>query len=229
MKILALEFSSPQRSVAVLASSNETAAAGSTLDHYPRVAEAVETGSGSTEPLGMIESVLREAQLEREQIECLALGLGPGSYTGIRAAIALAQGWQLIRPVKLLGVSSADTIAAQAQADGLVAMVGVVIDAQRNEFYLATYELHSTGWRQRQPLRLASQEEVRACEQSGQLLIGPEVTKWFPAGRIVFPRAATLSRLASVRTDFVPGEKLEPIYLRETKFVKAAPARKLPG
>ncbi len=45
---------------------------------------------------------------------------------------------------------------------------------------------------------------------------------------MVFPRAATLGQLAAGRADFVSGEKLEPIYLRETKFVKAPPPRVLP-
>ena len=48
----------------------------------------------------------------REAIEAIAVGLGPGSYTGIRAAIALAQGWQLAREVKTLGVSSVAAMAA---------------------------------------------------------------------------------------------------------------------
>jgi hypothetical protein len=55
------------------------------------------------------------------------------------------------------------------------------------------------------------------------------VTNWFPEGRLVFPRATMLGQLASGRSDFVAGEKLEPIYLRETKFVKAPPPRKLPA
>jgi len=41
--------------------------------------------------------------------------------------------------------------------------------------------------------------------------------------------AATLAQLASGRTNFVAGERLEPIYLRETKFVKAPPPRVLPA
>jgi len=93
--------------------------------------EAIEAGTRSTKALGLVEEALRQAQLEREQIECLAVGLGPGSYTGIRMAIALAQGWQLARPVKLLGISSADCVAAQARAEGVVGHVQVVIDAQR--------------------------------------------------------------------------------------------------
>jgi hypothetical protein len=54
------------------------------------------------------------------------------------------------------------------------------------------------------------------------------VVKGFPGSRLVFPRAATLASLASERKDFIPGEKMEPIYLRETKFVKAPPPRKIP-
>ena len=87
--------------------------------------------------------MLREAGLEREQIEVIAVGLGPGSYTGIRVAISIAQGWQLARGVKLLGVSSAECLAAQAQAEKIFGRVNVVIDAQRNEFYLAAYEISS--------------------------------------------------------------------------------------
>jgi tRNA threonylcarbamoyl adenosine modification protein YeaZ len=214
MKILALEFSSPQRSVAVLSAD----ARGGVL----AASEVVEAAPGNTmKPLGMIESALKEAGLEREQIECLAVGLGPGSYNGIRVAIALAQGWQLASGVKLLGVSSAECVAAQAQADGLVGKLSVVIDAQRGEFYLAGYELDADGRRETSPLRLTSRDEVQARERAGELLIGPEVVRWFPNGRVVFPRAAMLDQLAQGREDFTSGEKLEPLYLRETQFVKA--------
>ena len=221
MMILALEFSSPLRSVAVLRS---RAAA----SHPDVLAEVIETGPGATHPFEMIEGALQRAGIEREEIAVLALGLGPGSYNGIRAAIAVAQGWQLARGTKLIGLSSAQTIAAQAHADGLQGRCGVVIDAQRNEFYLAEYELHRQGWRELLPLRLVSLAELRLHTAQSELLIGPEVMRWFPAGKTVSPRAATLAGLALGRTDFVPGEKLEPIYLRETKFVKAPKPRTIP-
>ena len=217
MKILALEFSSPQRSVAV-----------SRARHGAQVAEAVETGGRETKAFGLIESALQQAQLEREQIECLAVGLGPGSYNGIRAAIALAQGWQLAREIKLLGISSAECLAAEAQAQGLTGLVTVVIDAQRTEFYLSDYEITARECRELKPLRLGSLADVQAREGEGHSILGPEVNQWFPAGRVIFPRAAMLARLAALRTDFVNGDKLIPIYLRETQFVKAPPPRKLP-
>ena len=192
--------------------------------------EAIETGARATDALGLVEGALRQAQLDRGQVECLVVGLGPGSYTGIRLAIALAQGWQLAAPVKLLGISSAECLAAQAQAEGIVGRVGIVIDAQRNEFCLAAYDVGPQARREIEPLRLATFAEVQACQQAGALLIGPEVTKWFPGGRLLFPRAATLGHLARDRADFVAGERLEPIYLRETRFVKAPlPRRLAPG
>lgn len=211
MKILALEFSPPQRSVAV-------------VDGLASF-EVVEAAARHTDALGMIGKVLLAAQLEREQIGCLAVGLGPGSYHGIRAAIALAQGWQLANGVKLIGVTSAEAVAAQAQTQGFVGTASVVIDAQRNEFYVARYEISPDGHRELVPLRIATLAEVQAIEATGEALLGPEVTRWLPSGKIIFPHATTLGKLAAHRSDFVTGEKLEPIYLRETAFVKAPPQR----
>jgi len=223
MKILALEFSSPQRSVAIV-----QAVAAGPPNAAPSVSEVIETGGRATKAIGMIEEALREAQLEREQIDCVAVGLGPGSYSGIRAGIAFAQGWQLACDVTLLGISSVECIAEQARADGLAGTVNVVVDAQRNEFYFGQYALGEKGWTELKPLRLATLAEMQQIERAGETLIGPEVTRWFPGGRVVFPRAAVLGQLALGRSNFVAGEKLEPIYLRETTFVKAPPPRIIP-
>jgi tRNA threonylcarbamoyl adenosine modification protein YeaZ len=203
MTILALEFSSERRSVAL-------ARGGAVL------AEAAEQTSGrGTNAFGLIEKVLADANISREEIEVVAVGLGPGSYTGIRAAIAMAQGWQLARGVKLLGVSSAEAIAAQAQTQNIFGRVNVVIDAQRGEFYAATWEISTAERRGISPLKIASEEEVEWLKSAGEICLGSEQS------RQIFPLAAQVAKLASGRSDFVSGEKLEPIYLRETSFVKA--------
>jgi tRNA threonylcarbamoyladenosine biosynthesis protein TsaB len=211
MTILALEFSSPQRSVAVARDAIV-------------LAEAAESGGArNTKAFGMIETVLAEAKIQRDEIEAVAVGLGPGSYTGIRAAISLAQGWQLARDVKLLGVSSAECLAATVLTEKIFGLVNVVIDAQRNEFYLAAHEISDAGWKEIEPLRILTFAEIQARADAGEMLIGPEVTRWFSSGRMIIPRAATLAKLAADRNDFVAGEKLEPVYLRVTNFVKAPP------
>jgi len=213
MTILGVEFSSPQRSVA--------------LRRGELLAEAREMGGRQTAALGMIGQVLAETATPRAEVDTLVVGIGPGSYTGMRAAIALAQGWQLANGVKLLGVSSVEAIIAAAHAAGLTGRVSVVIDAQRAEFYLATYELAATGWTEVEPLHLVPLAEVQARSVAGALLVGPEITRWLPDGRLIYPSAATLTQLAAQRTAFVAGEKLEPIYLRETTFVKAPPSRNI--
>jgi tRNA threonylcarbamoyladenosine biosynthesis protein TsaB len=212
MTILALEFSSPQRSVAI-------ARDGILL------AEASEFGGRNTTAFGMIEKILAEAKIEREEIEVIAVGLGPGSYTGIRAAIALAQGWQLAREIKLLGVSSVAAIAAQVRAEKIFGRVNVVIDAQRDEFYLATWQISANGCAEIEPLKIVPPAEIKSRAAANEILTGPEVTRWFPGGINLFPCAAMLAKLAAGRNDFLPGEKLEPVYLRETSFVKAPASR----
>jgi len=209
MTILALEFSSEQRGVAL-------ARAGIVLS------EAVESGGYRvTNAFGLTEKVLADAKVSRAEIEAIVVGLGPGSYTGIRAAIALAQGWQLARGVKLLGVSSADCLAAQAQAAMIFGRVNVVIDAQRGEFYLAGWEISARERREILPLKIVAAADIEARQAAGEICLGPG------AERILFPTAAMAARLAAGRVDFVAGEKLEPIYLRETTFVKAPTAARI--
>jgi tRNA threonylcarbamoyladenosine biosynthesis protein TsaB len=232
MKILAVEFSSAQRSTAVwddganaapvlLGSARET--------QLPRLSNAKckmqNAKFASPRGVGLAEEALAEARCGREEIGALAVGLGPGSYNGIRGAIALAQGWQLGRGIGLLGVSSVECLAAQARAEGLRGAAYIIIDAQRSEFYLARYQIADTGCRETEPLRLASGKEIQALAAGGQTLLGPDIARWFAGAKDLYPSAAMLGRLACGRRDFVPGETLEPIYLRETAFKKAPPPR----
>ena len=208
MTILALEFSSSRRSVAL---AHETG---------PVLAEAVEsTGGRGTNALGLIDQALAAARLSRQAIDVLAVGLGPGSYTGIRAALAVAQGWQLARNVKTLGISSTESLAAQAQAEGLHGHVHLVMDAQRGEYYLARWEISDTERRSLSPLAIVPAAELAAREAVGEICAGPD------RKRALFPSAAMLAVLAQTRCDFVSAETLTPIYLRETMFVKAPASR----
>ncbi|NBV22590.1 MAG: tRNA (adenosine(37)-N6)-threonylcarbamoyltransferase complex dimerization subunit type 1 TsaB [Proteobacteria bacterium] len=211
MKILALEFSSQRRGVAIVEG-----------DRVLGLAEAEGLTPG---PFALIEAALREAGLEREQIEGIVAGLGPGSYTGVRSAIATAQGWQLALGVKLLGVSSAEVLAATARATGLRGRVAVVIDALRGEFYSASYEVTADGCRETNPLRLLTLTALEALIATGEQPVCPDAKCTFAGVTRLLPSAAEVGRLAATRSDFQPGEKLEPIYLRETTFVKAPPPR----
>ena len=206
MTILALEFSAAERSVAL-------ARNGVVL------ATAAETGARATNAFALIKQVLAEAEVAREEIDVLAVGLGPGSYTGIRVAVAVAQGWQLARAVKLIGVDAITTLAAQAQEQEIFGRVHIVIDAQRGESYLATWEISPATRREIRPLKIVPAAELQNL--AGERFIGPDAPP--PGGKIIYPAAAMVARLAHERTGYVAGEQLLPVYLRESTFVKWVP------
>jgi len=201
MKILALEFSSPVRSVAVGGDVTKRGC-------------AEESGSRETKPLALIDAALTQAKISREEIECIAVGLGPGSYAGIRIAIAIAQGWQLARGVKLLGTGSANCVAAQLHARGDRGILNVVIDAQRGELFAARYELGS-AWKKISDFALLTAEEQARRVKAGELMARPDMDER------AAPNAEMLASLAAQHTNFVTASQLEPIYLRKAEFVKA--------
>lgn len=205
MMILALEFSSSRRSVA-LARDSEV------------LTEVIqESDDHATKAFGMINKVLMSAKIAREEVNLIAVGLGPGSYTGIRAAIAIAQGWQVARGVKVTGISSAECLAVQAQTENIHGTVNVIIDAQRREFYLARWEISAAERHEFSPLTIVPATEIEA--RAGEMNVGPQ------ADKIMFPAAATVASLAAARGPYSAGGTLAPIYLRETTFVKAPSPR----
>lgn len=222
MRILALEFSSDARSVAVLG----PGPAGPAV-----LGQAAQAAGRHTRAFALIEQALREARLEREDIDLIAVGIGPGSYTGIRLAIATAQGWQLARPVRVLGVGSLDVLAAQAHAAGRRGPATFLLDAQRGEFYAACLDLREEGPHPARPLWLAGAGEASALASApGTLVVEPTLHARFPGAHVLCPDAAVLARLAAARGPggAVPAEQLEPVYLRPDTFVKAPPPRLVP-
>ena len=208
MKILAIEFSSDHRSVAV-------------LDGAQLLAEQTVTEGRDIAAVALIESALGQAAVGRTEIDCIAVGIGPGSYTGIRAAIALTQGWQLALGVKVLGVDSLEALAKGEQAAGRRGEITLAVDAQRREVYLTKFELNKEGIRNTEPTRLAKRSEYESLLAAGSAVIGPTAGNGFPAAEYV-------GRLAAGRSDFVEASTLEPVYLRQLDFVKASPLHEIP-
>ena len=207
MKILALEFSTSQRAVAV-------------SDGAKSIARAV-TDDQKTSPLLLIDEVLRKGRIDRTEINVIALGIGPGSYTGIRSAIAVAQGWQLAKSVKLRPVSSAEVLAATARGEGHRGETHLIMDAQRHEHYHTTWNLTETEQTETKPLSIIGVAEAFELESFGPDQPGMRYCK------PLHPCAVQLANLAAAQNSYVPGFAIEPIYLRQTEFVKAPPPRKL--
>jgi tRNA threonylcarbamoyl adenosine modification protein YeaZ len=221
MRILGLEFSTPLRSVALVEKCGESGPICR--------AEIQEGGDQGRSGLVLVDEVLQKAGVERETVDCIAIGLGPGSYTGIRSAIALGHGWNSASQVVIRGISSVEGLMAQAQAQGEYGLVHVVLDALRQEYYVASYHADINGYEEVEPLRLISQEAINLLETKEASILGPAVSKWFNKARVAFPMAAWIAQLACRRIDACPqSNTIEPIYLRKTEFVKAPPLRKLP-
>ncbi len=92
--------------------------------------------------LGMVEALLEEAHLGLEQIEGIAYGEGPGSFTGLRIAAGVTQGLALARGVGVVGVGTLLALAQECGADKVVAC----IDAHMGEVYHAAYARTGSGW-----------------------------------------------------------------------------------
>jgi tRNA threonylcarbamoyl adenosine modification protein YeaZ len=89
----------------------------------------------------LIDGVLREAGVSRKALTALAVGTGPGPFTGLRVGLVTARTLALVLDVPAYGVCSLDAIALEA-AEGLGRTSDLVVatDARRKEVYLASYD-----------------------------------------------------------------------------------------
>jgi tRNA threonylcarbamoyladenosine biosynthesis protein TsaB len=106
--------------------------------------------------LGMVEGVLAEARLELGQIEGIAYGEGPGSFTGLRIAAGVTQGLALARGLGVVGVGSLLTLAEDSASERVIAC----IDAHMGEVYHAAYRRAGSGWTEVSPPGLYKPEAV---------------------------------------------------------------------
>lgn len=88
----------------------------------------------------MVEQVLQAAKWQATDIECLAVGRGPGSYTGLRIGITFAKIWASSCPIPLETFSSLELMAASVNAQETSAWIIPVIDARRLSAYTAAYQ-----------------------------------------------------------------------------------------
>ncbi|WP_421567622.1 tRNA (adenosine(37)-N6)-threonylcarbamoyltransferase complex dimerization subunit type 1 TsaB [Stenotrophomonas sp. PD6] len=173
------------------------------------------------------EALLAEAGLARSQLDAIALGRGPGAFTGVRLAIAIAQGIALALDRPLIPVSTLQVLALRAPANATQVLSS--IDARMGEVYVAR-QLRVEGQWQLQG------EEVVCAPEAVEL---PDGSRWFGVGtgfgaaegllatRLAdrldgvdaqaLPRASDVLALAVPmfeRGEVMAPERVEPAYLR---------------
>ena len=173
------------------------------------------------------EELLAEAGLARSQLDAIALGRGPGAFTGVRLAIAIAQGIALALDRPLIPVSTLQVLALRAPAEATHVLSS--IDARMGEVYAARHVCVDGQWQ-------LQGEEVVCAPEAVEL---PDGSRWFGVGtgfgaaegvlatRLVdqldgvdaqaLPRASDLLALAVPmfeRGEAMAPELVEPAYLR---------------
>ncbi|WP_371481062.1 tRNA (adenosine(37)-N6)-threonylcarbamoyltransferase complex dimerization subunit type 1 TsaB [Kitasatospora sp. NBC_00315] len=90
--------------------------------------------------LPAVDRVLREAGVDKHRLTGIAVGVGPGPYTGLRVGLVTAAALGDALGIPVHGVCTLDAIAHQARAEGLTGPFTVATDARRKEVYWASYD-----------------------------------------------------------------------------------------
>ncbi len=113
------------------------------LWHQARLIELQAPGgaAASEHVLPLVGQVLAQAQWSLGQLQALAFGAGPGSFTGVRTAASVVQGLAVAAGLPVVPVG---TLLALALQQGRAGRVAVAIDARMQEVYYAVYDIQQT-------------------------------------------------------------------------------------
>src|ERR1700704_2416591 len=118
--------------------------------------------------LDMVDQVLVEAQLELAQIQGIAYGAGPGSFTGLRIAAGVTQGLALAHGLGVIGIGTLLALAEETAGEQIIAC----LDAHRDEVYHAAYRRAGAGWEEVSAPGLYKPEAVPLASGRGWLGCG---------------------------------------------------------
>ncbi|MBL7560118.1 tRNA (adenosine(37)-N6)-threonylcarbamoyltransferase complex dimerization subunit type 1 TsaB [Olleya sp. YSTF-M6] len=88
-----------------------------------------------------IEEALKEAKINSEQLQAIAVSKGPGSYTGLRIGVSAAKGLAYALNIPLISVSTLQALAKQVEADS--GLIVPMLDARRLEVYSAIFDINN--------------------------------------------------------------------------------------
>lgn len=229
-KILAVDTATENCSVALMVGNDVI----SRCEYAPR--------EHTTKILPMVDTVLAEGGLKLNQLDALAFGRGPGSFTGVRIGIGIAQGLAFGADLPMLGVS---TLAAMAQGSYRLhqsEQVLAAIDARMGEIYWGQYQRQDDGdWLvvdNELVIRPEGLVEQFSADNGIWLTAG---TGWesyaeplaqlkvqMEKGAVLYPDSQDmvhLAKFALARGEAVDAEHASPVYLRDTVTWKKLPGR----
>jgi len=217
MKVLAIETATPSSSVA-LGLGREVVAAAERVDRRGHAAFVVSALDFCFDQVGW----------RPEQLDAIAVDIGPGLYTGIRVGLATAQGLAAALGVPLVPLSSLDVIALRAATRRR--HIWSVVDVRRGELAVASYRPVPGGVVRDGPPQLVGVDPFQAILESDPedcLVVGDQSSlpeSFFrglhrvKSGRPQYPGAEAMLELAVGRVereDFPHADEVRPAYLRE--------------
>jgi tRNA threonylcarbamoyladenosine biosynthesis protein TsaB len=192
--------------------------------------------------LPAIHDVLKEADLNLPNIDVIVYGQGPGSFTGVRIGISIAQGLAYGLDKKMVGVSTLQAMAQQALQTAQSESVYAAIDARMGEVYFAHYLNHEGVMvLQDKEVVITPENLVETVKEKqlhkNSLLVGtgwaayPLLQECFSMCKlsdIIYPNAVNMidaGKLLIEQNRAVAPEFATPVYLRDTVTWKKLPGR----
>ncbi len=195
MSTLAIETSTTHGSVAVLS------ADGAMIFEERFVADRTHSSA--------LFSGLERARGAMSNCEQIVVGLGPGSYAGVRIAISAAMGFGMVAGARLLGLPS---VAGLEVEPARYAAIG---DARQETFY---WSLIESGVCVEGPELVTADELRERVRRAGVPVFASESVASVPEAALAFPSAVRLARWALEGRGITARGELEPIYLREPRI-----------
>ena len=190
-----------------------------------------EGAGGAQASASMIAAALRlleQADLTLAKLDAIVLGRGPGAFTGLRTACAVAQGLAFGANCPVLPIDTLLAVAEQARHAHSAERVVALLDARMGEVYSAAYEWQgdARGWAERAPVRVSAPQALALPTGAGWALAGNafEVDAPWPAAAAYLPKlpalptAGALLRLAPpllAAGRAVPAQQALPLYIRD--------------
>jgi len=219
MRILALEISTEYCSVALWQDGAIVERCGLAVQKHSEML------------IAMLDALLKDAGLRIQDMDGIAFGMGPGSFTGVRIACGAAQGLAFGAGLPVAGVC---TLQALAEASGKPRVIAA-LDARMGEIYHAAYEKHDGAWVKVSEPRLGKPEEAPPLPGDGWFgagsgfamhsaaLSGRYAGQLQGADGAAVPQAAAIAALGAAR--FAQGRGVDaaealPLYLRDKVALK---------
>ncbi|WP_394790493.1 tRNA (adenosine(37)-N6)-threonylcarbamoyltransferase complex dimerization subunit type 1 TsaB [Rhodoferax sp.] len=168
-------------------------------------------------------ALLAQAGLRLDQLQAIAFGSGPGSFTGLRTACSVAQGLAFGADIPVLPIDTLMAVAEEARQQHGLQQVQAVLDARMDEIYSGFYAFAQGAWTQRDDFALLRPEDL--LQEDGWALAGNAFAVYaerIPASHGVrvaaLPTAAAMLRLAPVLLaagQAVPADQALPRYIRD--------------